>query len=122
MSQRTTATDIGILVLALVLAGLAVRCEPICGQRQTTATSDITIGCIDYDRLRAVAPGAPWPSGSVTQVLILATAGDSVRVTVDGKIKWADLVRDAYGRLAAMVTFKGMDHTSVAVKVKADVP
>jgi hypothetical protein len=92
----------------------------ICGidSRYPAANIDlIQVGCIDFDRLRAVAPEYPWPPGKVTQVIVHAKSGDAVRVTVDGVTKWADLVRDSYGRLAALVQFDGAEHTAVEVRV-----
>ena len=108
------------LVPAILLAIAALRGESICGkdERNPTANIDlIQVSCIDYDRLRAVAPQHPWPVGKVTQVLVHIREGDAVRVTVDGAQKFADLIRDAWGRLIALIQFDGVDYKSVAVKV-----
>jgi hypothetical protein len=55
--------------------------------------------------------------GKVTQVLVHIREGDAVRVTVDGVAKFADLIRDAWGRLIALVQFDGVEYTALAVKV-----
>jgi hypothetical protein len=55
--------------------------------------------------------------GKVTQVLVHIREGDAVRVTVDGAQKFADLIRDAWGRLIALIQFDGVNYKSVAVKV-----
>jgi hypothetical protein len=92
----------------------------ICGKddRNPTPNVDLVqVSCIDYDRLKAQAPQFPWPTGRVTQVLVHIRDGDAVRVTVDGVAKFADLIRDAWGRLIALVQFDGVDYTGVAVKV-----
>jgi len=110
--------DWGILIICLIAACAVARAESICGARiETPQTDMIRVGCIDFDALRAVAPEVPWPLGKVTQVLVHAKTGDAVRVTVDGVTKWADLFRDPYGQLAALVQFDGAEHTSVDVKV-----
>lgn len=108
------------LVPAILLAIAALRGESICGKddRNTTPIVDlIQVSCIDFDRLRAQAPDFPWPVGKVTQVLVHIREGDAVRVTVDGVQKFADLIRDAWGRLIALVQFDGTDYKAVAVKV-----
>ena len=108
------------LVPAILLAIAALRGESICGKddRNPNANVDLVqVSCIDYDRLRAVAPQHPWPVGKVTQVLVHVREGDAVRVTVDGVAKFADLSRDAWGRLIALVQFDGVEHTAVSVRV-----
>lgn len=108
------------LIPAILLAIAALRGESICGRddRNPTANIDlIQVSCIDYDRLREQAPDFPWPVGKVTQVLVHVREGDAVRVTVDGAQKFADLIRDAWGRLIALIQFDGVDYKSVAVKV-----
>jgi hypothetical protein len=108
------------LVPAILLAIAALRGESICGKddRNPTPNVDLVqVSCIDYDRLKAQAPDFPWPTGRVTQVLVHIREGDAVRVTVDGVVKFAELLRDAWGRLIALVQFNGVDHSAVAVKV-----
>jgi len=108
------------LVPAILLAIAALRGESICGtdERNQTPNIDlIQVACVDYDRLRELAPQYPWPVGKVTQVLVHVREGDAVRVTVDGVAKFADLVRDAWGRLIALIQLDGVEHTSVSVKV-----
>ena len=105
---------------SVFVAGAAQAGPTICGKddRNPTANIDlIQVSCIDYDRLKAQAPDFPWPVGRVTQVLVHISEGDAVRVTVDGVKKFADLIRDAWGRLIALVQFDGVDYKSVAVKV-----
>jgi len=108
------------LVPVILLAIAALRGESICGKDDINPTASvdlIQVSCIDYDRLKAQAPQYPWPVGKVTQVLVHVREGDAVRVTVDGVAKFADLVRDAWGRLIALVQFDGVEHTAVSVRV-----
>jgi hypothetical protein len=108
------------LIPAILLAVVALRGESICGtdDRNPTPNIDLVqVSCIDFDRLRAQAPDFPWPVGKVTQVLVHIREGDAVRVTVDGVQKFADLIRDAWGRLIALVQFDGVGYKAVAVKV-----
>jgi hypothetical protein len=108
------------LIPAILLAVVALRGESICGKddRNPTPNVDLVqVSCIDFDRLRAQAPDFPWPVGKVTQVLVHIREGDAVRVTVDGVQKFADLIRDAWGRLIALVQFDGVDYKAVTVKV-----
>lgn len=108
-----------ILLAAFLGAGMLLRADTICGIDQASGgnLALVKVACVDYDRLRELSPGAPWPTGKVTQVLVHVRAGDSVRVTVDGVAKFADLSRDAWGRLVALVQFDGVEHAAVAVKV-----
>lgn len=104
----------------ILLAIAALRGESICGtdNRNPTANIDlIQVSCVDFDRLKAQAPDFPWPTGRVTQVLVHVREGDTVRVTVDGVAKLTDLVRDAWGRLIALIQFDGVDYQSVKVRV-----
>jgi hypothetical protein len=108
------------LIPAILLAIAALRGESICGRddRNPSANIDlIQVSCIDYDRLRSVAPEYPWPTGKVTQVLLHIREGDAVRVTVDGVEKFAELATDAWGRRVSIVVFDGVEHTAVSVKV-----
>jgi hypothetical protein len=119
----------GIALAAVIALAVALRAEEIekpapgptiCGKddRNPTANIDlIQVSCIDYDRLKAQAPDFPWPVGRVTQVLVHVREGDAVRVTVDGVQKFADLIRDAWGRLIALVQFDGVGYKAVTVKV-----
>ena len=71
------------LVPAILLAIAALRGESICGKddRNPTANVDLVqVYCIDFDRLRELAPQHPWPVGKVTQVLVHVREGDAVRV------------------------------------------
>lgn len=113
------------LIPAILLAIAALRGESICGkdERNPTANVDLVqVSCIDFDRLKAQAPQFPWPTGRVTQVLVHIREGDAVRVTVDGVAKFADLIRDAWGRLIALIQFDGVDYKAVSVKVYRVVP
>ena len=108
------------LIPAILLAVVALRGESICGKddRNPTPNVDLVqVSCIDFDRLRAQAPDFPWPVGKVTQVLVHIREGDAVRVTVDGVQKFAELIRDAWGRLIALVQFDGVGYKAVTVKV-----
>lgn len=108
------------LIPAILLAIAALRGESICGKDDRSPTPNvdlIQVSCIDFDRLRAQAPDFRWPVGKVTQVLVHIREGDAVRVTVDGVQKFADLIRDAWGRLIALVQFDGTDYKAVTVKV-----
>jgi len=99
-------------------AGLLV--SSICGKddRNPTASIDLVqVSCIDYDRLKAQAPDFPWPTGRVTQVLVHVREGDAVKITVGGVAKFAELIKDAWGRMIALIQFDGADHTSLDVKV-----
>ena len=113
------------LIPAILLAIAALRGESICGRDDINPTPNIDliqVSCIDYDRLREQAPQHPWPVGKVTQVLVHIREGDAVRVTVDGVAKFADLIRDAWGRLIALIQFDGVDYKAVSVKVYRVVP
>lgn len=109
------------LALAFALAMSAQ--EPpksLCGtdKPQYTANIDLLqISCVDYEALRERAPEVPWPAGKKTQVLVHVRAGDFVRIAVGGKVEFADLTKDAWGRLVAIVQFDGADHTAVDIKV-----
>ena len=108
------------LIPAILLAIAALRAQSICGidKQNPTANIDlIQVSCVDYDRLRELAPQYPWPAGKVTQVLLHVHEGDAVRVTVDGVAKFADLSTDAWGRRVALVVFDGVEHTEVSVRV-----
>lgn len=92
----------------------------LCGFKSDTLTANIThlsVSCIDFDGLRRVAPEIQWPLVPQTQVLIHVKKGDAVKVTIDGESKWADLSRDAEGRLVALVVFNGIDHSYATVKI-----
>lgn len=116
------------LIPAILLAIAALRGQEapkpvtICGLDQRTPTANIQliqVACIDFDRLRALAPGYPWPVGRVTQVLVHAKQGDRVYVSVDGgkTYRKQKLVRDAEGRLVALMQWDGAEYTSVDVDV-----
>ena len=109
---------------AILLAIAALRGQDapksICGTDNQTPAANlqlIQVSCIDFDRLRAQAPSHPWPVGKVTQVLVHVRDGDMVRVTVGDRVQHAELIRDAWGRLIALVQFDGVDYKAVAVKV-----
>lgn len=105
----------------LILAALAgtLSAETICGKRFSTADTDLVhVGCIDYSALAALGvPIPPSTPKTATQVLIHAKSGAAVRVVVDGEVQFADLLRDAYGRLVSLVIFAGSDHQDVTVEV-----
>ena len=122
-----------ILTAALFAAAVcgqeyeAPKPGPICGDRTTTpATDRVEVSCIDFNEL--AKRGVPGVSGQRTQVLLHAKFGDSVRVEVfyldaEGKeaslLRWADLRRDAYGNLAALVQFPGFSrYTRYTIHVK----
>lgn len=106
-------------VVLVLFAALGLPAEAICGLNQRGAGNVelMQVSCIDFARLRAVAPEFPWPLGTRTQVLIHVREGDAVRVTVDGVAKFADLFTNAYGRRVALVEFDGIEHSAVSVKV-----
>lgn len=121
------------LIPVLLLAVIALQAQPvrptddpppptICGLDHRTPDANvqlIQVSCIDFDRLRALAPGYPWPVGRVTQVLVHAKAGDRIYISVDGgkTYRRQKLVKDAYGRLIALMQFEGAEYTSVDVDV-----
>ena len=112
------------LIPAILLAIAALRGQDapksICGMDNQNPTANIDlvqVSCVDYDRLRELAPQHPWPTGRVTQVLVHVREGDAVKITVGGVATFAELIKDAWGRLIALVQFDGADHTDVTVKV-----
>jgi hypothetical protein len=122
------------LLFFVALAFCFQRCDAqemptICGtnlKSPQTAVDLIQIACVDFDALRKVAPGVPWPIKPQTQVLIHAAGPGAVRVTVRraggetefsySQEQWAELVPDGYGRWAAMLIFDGLGYTGYAVK------
>ena len=118
--------DWGLIVFFLLLAGAFVvkgqdaKPTSICGMDMKTPEANtqlIQVSCVSFDKFRELAPEYPWPAGKVTQVLVHAREGDVVRVTVGTLTQYADLSRDAWGRLVALVQFDGVEHTDVSVKV-----
>lgn len=114
--------------IAAILFVLACRGQDppksICGidsQQHTSNIDLLQVSCIDYDAIRRFAPSVPWPTGTSTQVLVHVRSGDAVKVTVGDKVQWAELRRDAWGRLIALVPFDGTDFKSVEVKVYAEI-
>ena len=113
------------LIPAILLAIAALRGETICGHRVDPPSgplAHVSVACVDYEKLRAVAPAVAWPKGAVTQVLIHARDGRAVRVEVDGEVIFADLARDAEGRLVALVQVPGIEHRALSVAVLLAVP
>jgi len=105
---------------AVVAEGVAQAAPFICGRNDRNPAPNIDliqVSCIDWDAMRRVAPDYPWPAGKQTQVLVHVRDGDTVRVTVGNVSKFADLLRDAWGRLVALVPFDGVGHESVEVRV-----
>ena len=121
--------DWGLVLFFLLLAGACVargqeapKPVTICGMDHRTPAANLQLiqaSCIDFDRLRALAPGYPWPVGRVTQVLIHARAGDRVYVSVDGgkTYRRQQMVRDAEGRYIALLQYEGAEYSSVDVDV-----
>lgn len=116
------------LIPAILLAIAALRGQEvpkpvnICGLDQRTPNANlqlIQVSCIDFDRLRALAPGYLWPVGRVTQVLIHAREGHRVYVSVDGgkTYRRQQMVRDAEGRYIALLQYDGAEYSSVDVDV-----
>lgn len=112
------------LIPAILLAIAALRGQDapksICGMDNKNPTANIDlvqVSCVDYDRLRELAPQHPWPTGKVTQVLVHVREGDAVKITVGGVAKFSELIKDAWGRSIALIQFDGAEHLSVNVKV-----
>lgn len=107
--------------LILTLAALAAQAETICGAKPTHHMVDYAeVSCIDFDALAKLSPFFIG-KGQQTQVLIHAKAGDAVVVTVDGVEKYQKLVTDQWGRRIALVSFNGNKHTTVSVRVLAEI-
>lgn len=104
-----------------MLAALAAHAETICGAKPTHHMIDYAeVACIDFDALANLSPFFIG-QGQQTQVLIHAKAGDAVAVTVDGVTKYQKLVTDHWGRRIALVPFNGNKHTTVSVRVLAEI-
>lgn len=88
--------------------------ESACGMDRQQATPNIDliqVSCLDYDYLRAKMPEVAWISeGWATQVLIHVRLGTVAYISVDnGKTyQRQQLSLDAWGRLVALVEFKGL--------------
>jgi hypothetical protein len=112
------------VAFALVLRGQDASPKNICGINKinTNAVLDLVqVNCVDYDALRAIIPEIAWPAGNSTQVLVHLRDGDVVRITVDGETKYAEPVKDSWGRMIALVAFNGIDHTHLSIKVLKEV-
>lgn len=94
--------------------GIASVPESACGMDRQQATPNIDlihVACVDYDALRVRMPEVAWTSeGWATQVLIHVRAGTVAYISVDnGKTyQRQPLTLDAWGRLIALVEFKGL--------------
>jgi hypothetical protein len=105
-----------VLLAAFLLAGL--RAESLCGKRLSHPQADLVqVVCVDWDEIRRIAPGVPFPAGKRMQFLIHAKAGDAVRVRIGNKAQFADLARDAWGRLVALVSFDGIEHEEAEISI-----
>lgn len=88
--------------------------ESACGMDRQHATPNIDliqVSCIDYDAMRANMPEVAWTAdGWATQVLVHVRAGTVAYISVDkGKTyQRKPLTLDAWGRLVALVEFKGL--------------
>ncbi len=85
---------IGDWILLLVLfavACFALRADPLeCGKKvEGQPGSDLVYFqavCIDYDELRRIAPGGPWPEGKVMQVFVYGRPeAEIARLVIDGE-------------------------------------
>lgn len=96
----------------------------ICGfnlEKTTPVITLLQVSCVDYEQWRKVSPEISWPAGQRTNVLIHVSRGESVRITVDGEVKFADLIADPSRGLIAIVQFDGSSHKDLNVKVLTEV-
>jgi hypothetical protein len=127
-TKRSWPTGCRPFMVLLLLCGAAYGQEPaksICGmdkQSPGESVELIQVSCVDYEAMRKQLPSVSWPAGTSTQVLVHVREGDAVRVTVDGESKWVPLETDSWGRKVAMVSFSGVDHSAVLVKVYRELP
>lgn len=106
--------------LILALAALAAQAETICGAKPTHPhVSYAEVACVDFDALAKHVPLFAG-RGQQTQVLIHAKTGEVVAVTVDGKTKYQRIVIDQWGRRVALVSFEGISHQAVAIRVYSE--
>jgi hypothetical protein len=118
MTRWKVRVDWGILILVAVASAAVLRCEPICGKTIPHPDAEsILVACVDYDALRKLNPAVPVPQGQRTQVLVTAKSGTDVKVSMGGMTRYGAINRDAWGRLVALVTFPGIEHQEVAVKI-----
>ena len=124
----TQTLKVAFLILAITLSLMA---QNVMGRRDTAGTSVcgtnakspqrgvdlIQVSCLDYDGLRKVAPWVAWPAGKQTQVLVHGSKPGAVRINLNMGEQWAELVKDAYGRWAAMLVFEGTDYDALKVTV-----
>lgn len=98
-----------MLMVLLAVACFAMRGEQLeCGRKVSgEAGGDLIYFqavCIDYDELRRIAPGGPWPEGKVMQVFVYGKPEASfARLVIDGERHMVKLNREPDMSVGAVV-------------------
>jgi hypothetical protein len=108
-------------LIGLILAAAAWSAS-ICGQRSTVSGVDTSVACIDFDQLSKIAPSVPWPSGTVTQVLLISPTPIVARVQVDAEVQLIELVPNQQGQWVGIAQFSGMAHENLNVRIYREAP